>query len=153
MNNTVLRNWNAKVRKKDKVYFLGDLAFGRGSRKTGHWLNKLNGNIIFIRGNHDRIRNMKSFHHLYLDYKGRKYLLVHDPIDTPKDWKGWTIHGHNHHKQPFINGNKKRINVSVEATAFSPVNMAMIARLDLDKIYMKKTTRTKTIYRKEQVQY
>jgi len=44
MNRTLISNWNNTIGKKDTVYFLGDLAFGRGSRTTDYWLEKLNGN-------------------------------------------------------------------------------------------------------------
>ena len=48
MNNTMINNWNNSIKKDDVVFFLGDMALGRGSRKADYWVNKLNGNIIFI---------------------------------------------------------------------------------------------------------
>jgi calcineurin-like phosphoesterase family protein len=48
MNTFLPNSWNNIVRDSDTVYFLGDLQYGRGSHHMQYWLDKLNGNIIFI---------------------------------------------------------------------------------------------------------
>jgi 2'-5' RNA ligase len=53
MNHVIISNWNKTIRKKDIVFFLGDLRFGRGSRETDYWLKRLNGRIYFLNGNHE----------------------------------------------------------------------------------------------------
>lgn len=124
MNNTIVKNWNKTIRKKDIVYFLGDMAYGKGSRNTDYWLNKLKGEIVFIKGNHDKSKKMKFYNKLILNYKGNKFLLVHAPEDVPKDWKGWVIHGHHHNHKieyPLVNRKKKTINVSVELLNYKPI--------------------------------
>lgn len=129
MNSRLIGNWNRTVGKNDIVYFLGDLAFGRGSRNTDYWYRKLNGKIIFIKGNHDRSRRIKFYHKKYLTYQGISFLLVHSPWDAPKDYKGWVIHGHKHNnnkKFPLINKKDKRINVSCELTNYRPINIVTI---------------------------
>ena len=36
MNQTLINNWNNTISKRDTVYFLGDLAFGKGSKTTDY---------------------------------------------------------------------------------------------------------------------
>ena len=144
MNRTLVDNWNNTVGKKDRVYFLGDMSFGTNkdlkipSRPADYWLTKLNGDIFFIRGfsyepsgvrnQHDRISKIKNvFDSLIIDYKGRKFFLVHDPDLVPSDWKDWAICGHHHNNKleqyPFIDKKNKRINISTELTKYRPVDM------------------------------
>lgn len=59
MNNTLIHNWNSVVKKSDIVYVLGDFCFGNTER-TNEIFNKLNGKIILIRGNHDRILHTQA---------------------------------------------------------------------------------------------
>jgi len=131
MNAKLIKNWNKTVRKTDTVYFLGDLAFGRGSKNTDYWYRKLNGRIIFIKGNHDKSRKIRLYNKKYLTYKGFKFLLVHSPSDVPKYWKGWVIHGHKHTnspKFPLVNKKTKRINVSCELTRYKPININVLIK-------------------------
>jgi len=133
MNSTLIKNWNRTVGINDIVYFLGDLGYNRGKLSTDYWLNKLNGRIIFIKGNHDSSRNIKFLSRKLLVNRGNIFLLVHNPMDIPKSWKRWSIHGHVHNndmvKFPFINRKRKTINVSTELTGYRPVEMTRIRRL------------------------
>ncbi|MEF8878866.1 MAG: hypothetical protein V5A64_00560 [Candidatus Thermoplasmatota archaeon] len=126
MNNTILKRWNETVGKDDVVYFLGDLTFGRGNRVTDYWLNKLNGEIVVIKGNHDETRR-EFFPRLIIHYNGRKFLLTHDPEYIPSWWDGWSIHGHKHNNDlknyPLINRENKTINVSAELLNYKPFSL------------------------------
>ena len=53
MNNKLIDNWNSIVTNNDTVYHLGDFAL-TSYNNLKDIFNKLNGNIILIRGNHDR---------------------------------------------------------------------------------------------------
>lgn len=134
MNSTLIRNWNDAVSNKDTIYFLGDLAFGRSSMPTDYWLKKLNGKIIFIRGNHDKSSRIQFYDSLIFEHAGMKFFLTHRPENVPKDWDGWAICGHHHNhyplEHPFINKKTKKINVSVELTRYRPVSIDEI----MDKI-------------------
>jgi len=155
MNKTIVRNWNSTIGQKDIVYFLGDMAFGKGSRKASHWINQLNGRIIFIEGNHEEIGNTKSYstaENVILKFKGKEFLLIHDPALKPENWDGWTIHGHKHNNHleefPFINGNKKTINVSCELLNYTPANLNEIIKW-LGKVKHWKTMNDPPILYKE----
>lgn len=87
MDNTIINNWNKVVSKEDIVYVLGDFAYkGLNAEK---YLDKLNGNIILIRGNHDKYIRHNKIKAVY-DYKEIevnevKYVLSHYPMIA---WNG-----------------------------------------------------------------
>ena len=150
MNNILVENWNNVVDNKNVVYFLGDLD---SKDSVGSWIKHLNGKKIFIEGNHDVVKNREGIiirHKIYgavhsdiISQKGYKFYLIHDPKEVPDEWRennpdGWVIHGHKHdndvNKYPFINGDKKTINVSAELTNYRPVSLDYILSLDLNSI-------------------
>jgi len=144
MNSAIIRNWNSTVKKDDIVYFLGDWGFGRGHRPAAYWISRLNGKIISIRGSHDHGQGRQSIlHYKILKTNKHTFLLVHDPNDS-RTWKGWLIHGHIHNskmdKYPFINGNRKTINVSVELTSYTPISLDFLESLDIDSIRWMRTS-------------
>lgn len=138
MNNTIIKNWNRVVKKDDVVYFIGDLGFGRNSRPIDYWLKKLNGNIIFIRGNHESSTKFKLWNYKKLKYKHINFYLVHDSKDAPKDWNGWIIAGHHHNNNlrefPFINGEKRTINVGVELINYTPLDIDDLFKMNFQNI-------------------
>lgn len=145
MNDAMLHNWNNTVKSRDIVFFLGDMTFGKGSRSADYWLDKLNGNIFFIRGfrhdkctgkrvQHDRIYKKDSvFDNFILKYKDKIFFLTHDPANVPLDWKEWAICGHHHNNYPeefpLINKKTKRINVSVELLGYKPIELNELLEL------------------------
>lgn len=142
MNKTLIANWNSTIHSQDTVFFLGDMTWGRKHRPISYWLPRLNGNLQFIIGpSHDEEEIQTYFDSVIITYRGRTFLLVHNPHDRdriPKDWSGWIIHGHKHNnsmgRYPFINGETKTINVSVELIGYKPVNIDQILAFDLDTI-------------------
>jgi calcineurin-like phosphoesterase family protein/2'-5' RNA ligase len=139
MNHVIISNWNKTIRKKDIVFFLGDLRFGRGSRETDYWLKRLNGRIYFLNGNHEtKSRITKFYDKFIIKYRSRRFLLLHDPKNIPKDWAGWTICGHHHNNYPidfpFINGKTRLINVGVELLNYTPLNIKKLFDLDYENI-------------------
>ena len=134
MNKTLVYNWNSTIRKDDIVYFLGDLAYGRNS-STDYWFHKLNGRITFIKGNHDDSDSIRMLDHFITEFEGIILYLTHYPANVPDIWKGWVIHGHVHNnshdydmkqRYPYINYDKKRVNVSVELTNYKPLKLSTI---------------------------
>ncbi len=151
MNRIIIKNWNETVRQDDVVYFLGDMSFGRGSRKIDYWKDKLNGNISFIIGGHDRSKEIKFSDIFVLWYRGNRFLLIHDPKSVPEKLEGWVIHGHCHNNDlknyPFINGKKKTINVSVEVISYKPLDMDKLFELDFKNIDIMETVDSKPVRR------
>lgn len=61
MDAELIRRWNAKVGKGDLVYVLGDMIWKSRKGEAEHLIRSLNGQIILIKGNHDRfLHNAKA---------------------------------------------------------------------------------------------
>jgi len=55
MDETLITNWNEVVGPEDKVYHLGDIVFSKEDTDSAlSLLERLNGKIFLIKGNHDR---------------------------------------------------------------------------------------------------
>ena len=135
MDHILKENWNKTIKPADIVYFLGDITKSK-KNSIDYWLSKLNGNILFIRGNHDKgkiNRAKEIIKNIKINYRDCEFLLMHEPR-RPSDYNGWILHGHIHNnemlKYPHINKELKTINVSVELTDYTPVNLDII----IDKI-------------------
>lgn len=148
MNKILIDNWNKTVRKDDTVYFIGDWHEDEDKnydeeKDRQYWQSQLNGRILSIKGNHDsKTCETKYPYYRRLKTAKREYLLVHDPYYR-RDWSGWRIHGHHHnnnlYRYPFINGDKKTINVSVEVIGYKPISINWIEALHLSTIKVMKT--------------
>lgn len=144
MNEVIKNNWNKSVGENDTVYFLGDYTGPPSSRlalyygKLRYWTSLLKGNKISILGNHDRKGGCIKFaSSKVLHYKKRTFLLIHDPSQV-NNWHGWVIHGHKHNNDlenfPFINGERKTINVSAELLDYQPLSIDRLLSLNIDSI-------------------
>ena len=61
MDAELIRRWNAKVDRGDLVYVLGDMIWKSKNDEAFRIIQSLNGQIILIRGNHDRfLSNSKA---------------------------------------------------------------------------------------------
>lgn len=113
MNETMIRNWNRVVRQEDTVYHLGDFALTSANRYE-YFLNRLNGNIVLILGNHDKsVNRMKElgFPEVY-----KNMLIVDGKILT--------------HVPISIKG-RVCINVSVDNWQFAPIPMPKVRNVIL----------------------
>lgn len=135
MNETIIRNWNAKVGENDTVYHLGDIALyfkkpqEAAYRAIFDVLNQLNGHLIIIKGNHDSRALFKyldrhnylingqpkfSFYDVgvLLKYDHRQYYLTHYPLMLGIAPQIINLHGHIHHYAVPI---KENINVGIDS--------------------------------------
>ena len=97
MDEEMIRRWNDRVRPKDKVYHLGDVVI---NRKALPILNRLNGDKVLIRGNHDifkdedytpYFRSLRGYHVM------NGMILSHIPVHPESLGRfGVNIHGHTH---------------------------------------------------------
>ena len=134
MNSFIMHGWNSCVRSDDLVFFLGDMSFGRGSRRARWWLERLNGRKVYLKGSHDKgIRPTSILPSVILVADVvilmtdlGQVCLVHEPSSIPTDWSGWAIHGHVHNLHPHISPIHKRVNVSVEVTGYRPCSLSEI---------------------------
>lgn len=126
MDRVLIDNWNYVIRPENRVFYLGDLRYGRQALSAYEYRKKLNGDITFIRGNHDDATKDAVVSSTWV-FRGLRFLCVHDPADAPLDFDGWVIHGHHHNNDlrhfPFINFVDRRINVSAEVIGYVPVGL------------------------------
>lgn len=150
MNEIQIQNWNRSVKYGDYVYVLGDwiLGLGEGAVKTPYAnmiRARLNGNIIFIMGNHDPESwyvnymtgrepigpHFQEFH-ILLERKicGQTMVLFHYGMRTwHHDLRGvWHLYGHSHSQLPPYG---KSMDVGADANNFTPVHFDEVkAKMD-----------------------
>lgn len=79
MNDTLVANWNNRVKDSDTVYILGDFSFRLPHKQRDEILASLNGQKVLIRGNHDEdIRPSNNRGELRMLKKVTDYLEMRD---------------------------------------------------------------------------
>ena len=122
MDNVMIEKWNKKVGKNDLVIHLGDFALGN-KEKIKETREKLNGTIILIKGNHDRVN--EGFIVVRDSIQIGNLLFSHRPIPKGEVPKGCiNIHGHIHEKESLSG-----INVSVEKTDYDPILLEELEKI------------------------
>lgn len=128
MNETIIKNHNARVKPEDIVFHIGDFCFRNTSNKgegirinSLEWEQRLNGKIIHIKGNHDKNNSTKAIiSGCIINHCGQKCFLTHRPEDYCKDFK-YNLVGHIHEKWKIKRINKNiLINVGVDVWGFRP---------------------------------
>ncbi len=87
MEETILRNWNGRVKKNDYVYILGDFIWG-GEEKWLELTPRFQGRKVLIQGNHDLRRMSLRLRSCFTDIRPyreisdrrRRVILCHYPI-------------------------------------------------------------------------
>lgn len=106
MNEGLIQKWNENIKPHDEVYHLGDFSFGK-KELTASVLERLNGQIHLVRGNHDSQfdSNLKDYLTSMNWYKaiprkrfGHKMFLMHFPIECwdSMEYGSIMLHGHLH---------------------------------------------------------
>lgn len=138
----LIEKWNAKVKKNDDVYILGDLSF-RSSHHISYYLYQMKGRKHLIVGNHDcywmrHVEDMETFFETVeylktMKHEKKQITLCHYPM---LEWPGsryletessYLIHGHIHgNKDPEVYGHIKKyqphaLNAGVDVNGFEPV--------------------------------
>lgn len=104
MNEELIRRWNSVVSDGDLVYILGDM-FWCTPKTAAPIMERLNGQKILVKGNHDRWHDskfdklfVKIDEYMEIEDEGRKVVLCHYPIPCFKNhFYGWIhLYGHVH---------------------------------------------------------
>ena len=142
MDETLIANWNERVKGNDTVYIVGDLIFKSKTNNPEQYLSRLKGKKILVLGNHDHdwkdkvdmgryfkeVLNLKE-----VDIEGHLTTICHYPMI---EWRssrkenskrlGFLIHGHIHkntekpeYMQLFRLPNA--LNAGVDINGFRPV--------------------------------
>ncbi len=143
MNETLIANWNRVVGVDDIVFHLGDFCLG-GSAEWTNVLNRLNGKIYLIVGNHD-IKNLRQGYYdrfegilmqMHIEIGKQKIYLNHCPFlcygGAYKDT--WQLFGHVHTSKNNTGKDASRLNmlfptqydVGVDNNNFTPVSFDQV---------------------------
>ena len=143
----LITEWNYRVKSDDLVYYLGDFICRGGERgvpggylKPKYYIDKLNGQIIFILGNHDRNNGLKhGLDSAQIRFANLKFHMEHRPpagsslvyaagvdiyVDTDADvWLCGHVHQLWKYKTHRNKYNRKMLiyNVGVDVHDFRPV--------------------------------
>jgi len=141
MNEIMIEKWNEVVNFDSTVYYLGDLSLG-DKRKTKNVLERLNGKIHLIWGNHDRsaMQNKWRFEsitgllNISIDdddiKKGyQQIILCHTSFQV---WMGihkgsWNLYGHSHGSLPERKGFKS-CDIGVDCWDYYPVSYKQLKK-------------------------
>ena len=137
MNETIIHNWNERVKPEDTVFHIGDFCFknttnmihrGEGNiHPASYYEKKLNGKIIFIKGSHDKNNSCKTcILNTEIELGGYRIGLVHDPKHVkPKFDFNLVGHVHSLWKCKRIS-NVDMVNVGVDMWNFRPITIEEI---------------------------
>ena len=135
----IIENWNRLISPEEVVFHLGDFALGKKS--NFEWLvSNLNGKILLIRGNHDRLSRTY--------YEAHRITLVHDPVlaelkngirlafshrpMVPLEEGLINLHGHIHNNPPPPEGSTLgpyHLNMSIEVRDYRPWRLGELLKL------------------------
>jgi calcineurin-like phosphoesterase family protein len=137
MNESLILNWNSRVKTSDTIYIVGDLFF-RNTVSAEEYLNRMNGKKHLILGNHDKdwIKKVDMpKHFISVDRLAEigdgkhKITLCHYPMMT---WNGmakgsYLIYGHIHNNTnsdywPLLKLMPNALNAGVDINKFHPVS-------------------------------
>lgn len=149
MDAAIIARWNAKVKKNDTVYVLGDVVWDK--KKVAHYMEQLSGKKILVTGNHDapwvRREECRRYFEDVVPYlethlNCHPITMCHYPM---LEWRasreetgrkrGYLIHGHIHnrvseeYRQLFLQFNA--LNAGVDVNGFAPVTFDELAENNL----------------------
>jgi len=134
MNQWLIEKWNSRVRPRDTVWVLGDVAWGD---ENLHYLAQCNGTKNLILGNHDLERGdsklanyQREFEYIGGVKKKYKFVMSHCPIHPLElEHRNWTnnVHGHIHHFDRCL-PEPTYINVNVDVNKGLPLSLDEIRK-------------------------
>ena len=157
MHTKIITEWNKNIKNKDVVYIVGDISFG-SYEDTKSFIDKLNGNKILIRGNHDYRFTSKDIINMgFIDVRDFlriklsntvEILLSHYPYAVPwykllyyklfkkHNYRPYYQHYPNDRGLYLIHGhhhggpkfNDRNINVSCETLNYKPLSESEICK-------------------------
>ena len=134
MDRVIIKNWNKRVRPDDTVIFLGDFAWQKNYAEIKKkYLQRLNGNITFVKGNHDHSKALNpKIRSLVIEIGGKKIFCTHNPTDINVLY-GINLVGHIHDlwktKKVVRDGHTTNlVNVGVDVNGFRPISINEIMK-------------------------
>lgn len=154
MNEGIINNFNKVVQKEDILYILGDVCLGGADKKVllknKELIERLNGNIVIITGNHDTDKRYEMYLSCknvvnvidcsyQIKYNKKILYLSHYPTITSnleEDLKKsvFNLYGHTHQKTNFYNDNYFMYHVGVDSHNCFPVKIDDVIENIISKI-------------------
>lgn len=142
MNDAIIDNHNKIVKPGDNFYFLGDFCFN--NHHTEGFLQRVQGNLFFIKGNHDKRDTIKLYekYGIYLGEQKKikineqEIVLNHYSMNVwDKSHHGvWHLFGHSHGSLP-ANNYSLSMDVGVMLHGYKPLEFSQIKEIMLTKKY------------------
>ncbi|GMO69334.1 MAG: metallophosphoesterase [Endomicrobiia bacterium] len=144
MNKTLMDNWNNTVKEENSlVFILGDFCWTANAFRWENLLDRLKGDKVLIKGNHDNYKVVEKMEHKFITVRDRlevrvgkiRLLLDHYPSTS---WSGSfhgvkQIFGHIHEKD-FEGASPNQYNVCVERNSYRPISFhELMSLLELQK--------------------
>jgi len=124
-DNLLIRNWNDIVTSNDTVIITGDISATLADQyKVRRKLERLNGDIVIILGNHDHIQDYvglyETYHEMRVNNEFGTFLITHHPIIFGPfgDKSVINIHSHIHDTMKIEDGH--HICTSAEVLDYIP---------------------------------
>lgn len=136
MDNEIIKRHNEVVGEHDTTFHLGDFTFYKDLNKVRNIIRRLNGNHVFLRGNHDywmdeinaanEFDNYDSIEEIELE--GEYIVMCHYNMRV---WNrshhgSWQLFGHSHGK---LEGVGKQIDVGVDTHNFYPYSFEEVKQI------------------------
>lgn len=144
MDNTIITNYNKKIKEKDTCFIIGDFALANID-KVNYYMNALNGKKILIMGNHDHvflknkkfINKFEEVHTFGLERKFNNVIITmcHYPMMRWNKSHYGAIHlyGHVHNSNSIVNLSGM-MNVGQDVNNFFPFSFKEIIEINKDHI-------------------
>lgn len=132
MNDAIIKNWNRAIGPSDTVYHLGDVSLLR-PEATKEILDRLNGKVFLVRGNHetsaehklcrDRFEWIKDYHFASFN-AGIQIAMCHYAMRVwnKKHHGAWHLYGHSHGTLPPPEG-ERCLDIGVDCWNFRPLSL------------------------------
>lgn len=141
MDETLIKNWNIRVRPDDTVYVLGDVIF-RSAKAPEEYLSRLSGKKHLILGNHDQdwvkkctleyfFESVSTLDHI--SDGTHQMTLCHAPMTSwPDNTRSYMVFGHIHNNTndacwQLICRSELMLNAGVDINNFMPVTFEEMA--------------------------
>lgn len=155
MNQDMIDNWNSIVPKDGIVINLGDFCWSGDYRRWLELLDKLNGEQIFILGNHDDRKVIEKIEDRFITVRERcefrfgNFRVVGDHFPQ-REWGGsyhgvYSISGHIHEKD-ISDAKSTQLNICVERMDYRPISF-----LEMSLIFTKQIRDNKTNLKLEDI--
>ena len=131
MNESLIYNHNERIDINDTVYVIGDFRFSDARLPLPKLLKYLNGNLVFIKGNHDRNNGLKNAAEFVVIHTfGYRFLLMHKPEDAILTAEKLgdidiILHAHVHDTWKFKDN---MVNVGVDVWNYYPVHIKQLLK-------------------------